>query len=225
MNISSLKKTLTGLILFTVIANSQAQEIKSEPIFGSVLEKKISKDSTKKKSSFNLLKPAFLRLGVMGGGLISFDNSTGDNGGGTMGLRVEYGFTNRLSLVGEVQGNGIRSSTFTRNQASLGVNWMPFKSRRLQPYVGLGGGVGGNGFGNRRFGDNRPFGQFLDDDNNRERGVQGFAFARTGVNYVLAKKIIATAETSYQLPFNNASSNGGLALRVGLSYQFGKRRK
>lgn len=233
MNISSLKKTLTGLALLSILFNTQAQEVKEvtkevkpEPIFGSVLERKVSKDSSKKHTLFNPLKPAFFRVGVLGGGLIAFDNSSNDRAGGTMGLRLEYGFSNRISLVADFQGNRINNTTFSNGQSSLGINWMPFKSRRLQPYFGAGAGVGrdGNGFGryDDRRGGSRPFDN---DFNRRDRGVQGFAYARTGLNYVLAKKLLAIGEASYQLPFNNSTSNGGVALRVGLAYQFGKNKK
>ena len=203
-----------------------AQTTQSETVFGSVLERKVQKDSTKKKTSFNPLKPAFLRIGIMGGGLISFENNTNDNVGGTSGLRIEYGFSNRWSLVGEIQANHFEGTTFSRGQTSLGINWMPFKSRRLQPFFGLGGGVGGDGFrGGNRFGKNGrdSYDNVLDNKGNND-DVQAFAFARTGLNYVLFKRIIATAETGYQLPFNNNSSNGGLSLRVGAAYQFGKRK-
>ena len=220
-------KLAFSLILVGISLESIAQTTKSEPIFGSVVERKVQKDSTKKKVSFNPLKPAFLRVGVIGGGVIGFENTASDNGGGTAGLRVEYGFSNRLSLVGEVAGNAYEGTTFSRGQTSLGINWMPFKSKRLQPYFGLGGGVGGNGFRGGRGGKNgRGYDGFFEDDstkNNQE--AQGFAYARTGLNYVLFKKIIATAEAGYQVPFNTSSSNGGLSLRVGVAYQFTKKIK
>lgn len=218
-------KVTFSLILTGISLDSIAQSTKSEPIFGSVLERKVQKDSTKNKATFNLLKPAFLRVGVVGGGLIGFENSATERGG-TSGLRVEYGITNRWSLVGEVAGNRFRGLTFSNGQASLGVNWMPFKSKRLQPYFGLGGGVGGDGFRGGRGGrDNRGFyGRYENNDDN-DQNSQGFAFVRTGLNYVLFKKIIATAETSYQLPFNTSGSNGGLSVRAGVAYQFGKKVK
>jgi hypothetical protein len=220
-------KLTFSLILIGISLKSIAQNTKSEPIFGSIVERKVQKDSTKKKVSFNPLKPAFLRIGVMGGGLIGFENTSTDNGGGTAGIRVEYGFSNRLSLVGEVVGNRFEGTTFSRGQASLGINWMPFKSRRLQPYFGMGGGVGGDGFRGGRGGRNgRGFDGFFENnstENNQE--AQGFAFVRTGLNYVLFKKIIATAETGYQVPFNTSSSNGGLSLRVGVAYQLSKKVK
>lgn len=218
-------KLLLGLILLGSSWVSIAQTTKSETIFGSVLERKIQKDSTKKRSSFNPLKPAFLRIGVMGGGLIGFENNTNDNVGGTIGLRIEYGFSNHWSLVGEIQGNRFEGTTFSRGQTSLGINWMPFKSRRLQPFFGLGGGIGEDGFRGNHFGRNRRDNYNNGFDNNDDKHeLQGFVFARTGLNYVLFNRIIATAETNYQLPFNNSNSNGGLSLRIGAAYQFGKRK-
>ena len=217
-------KVLLGLFLLGSSWIGFAQKIKNEPIFGTVIERKVSKDSTKKHSSFNLLKPAFLRVGVMGGTLIGFGNT--DKVGGTSGLRVEYGISNHWSVIGEVQGNYFRGSTFSRGQGSLGINWMPFKSRRLQPYFGIGGGISGNGF-ERKERERNGYGNFerwFEDTHENNQKVQGFALARTGLNYVLFKKIIATVETGYQLPFNNNTSNGGLALRIGASYQFGKKK-
>ena len=218
-------KVLLGLFLMGSSISVFAQNSKSEPIFGTVIERKAQKDSTKKKL-FNPFKPAFLRVGVMGGALIGFENTNRDNLGGTSGLRVEYGISNRWSIVGEVQGNYFRGTTFSTGQGSLGINWMPFKSRRLQPYFGVGGGVGSDGFGRGRDGRNNrgDFGSWLENTHENNQDVQGFAFARTGLNYVLFKKIIATVETGYQLPFNNNNSNGGLALRIGGSYQFGKKK-
>ena len=221
MNI--LKFTFSA-ILIGIVSESIAQTTKSEPIFGSVVERKVQKDSTKKKSSFNLLRPAFLRIGVMGGGLISFENSATEIGS-TSGLRVEYGFSNHWSLVGEVLRNHFEGTTFPKGQASLGVNWMPFKSKRLQPYFGLGTGIGGHGFRGGREGRNgRGFYGYTDDDSYNSN-VQGFIFTRTGLNYVMIRRIIATVETNYQLPFDNSSSKGGLSFRIGASYQFSKKIK
>jgi hypothetical protein len=104
---------------------------------------------------------------------------------------------------------------------------MPFKSRRLQPYFGLGGGLGGDGFRGGRGGKNgRGFDGFFENNTteNYQQG-QGFAYARTGLNYVVFKRIIATAETGYQATFNTSSTNGGLSLRVGVAYQFSKKVK
>jgi hypothetical protein len=214
-----------SLILVGISLKTIAQTTKSEPVFGSVLERKVQKDSTKKKTSFNPLKPAFLRIGVMGGGLIGFENSTTESGG-TAGIRVEYGFSNRLSLVGEVAGNSTEGTTFSRGQASLGINWMPYKSRRLQPYFGLGGGVGGDGFRGERGGRyGRGYDGWFENTSENNQEAQGFAYARTGLNYVLVKKIIATVETGYQVPFNTSSSSGGLSLRGGVAYQLSRKVK
>jgi hypothetical protein len=214
-----------SLILVGISLKTIAQTTKSEPVFGSVLERKVQKDSTKKKTSFNPLKPAFLRIGVMGGGLIGFENSTTESGG-TAGIRVEYGFSNRLSLVGEVAGNRFDGTTFSRGQASLGINWMPYKSRRLQPYFGLGGGVGGDGFRGGRGGKyGRGYDGWFENTSENNQEAQGFAYARTGLNYVLVKKIIATVETGYQVPFNTSSSSGGLSLRGGVAYQLSRKVK
>ena len=213
------------LILVGISTKNMAQTTKVEPIFGSVVERKVQKDSTKKKISFNPFKPAFLRIGVIGGGLIGFENTSTDKGGSTAGLRVEYGLSNRFSLVGEVIGNDYEGTTFSRGQTSLGVNWMPFKSRRLQPYFGLSAGIGGDGLKGGRGGRNgHKFDGFFEDnsaENNQE--TQGFAYVRTGLNYVLFKRIIATMETGYQATFNTSNSNGGLSLRVGIAYQFTKK--
>jgi hypothetical protein len=218
-------KLTFSLILVGISLESIAQATKAEPIFGSVLERKVQKDSTKNKADFNLLKPAFLRVGVVGGGLIGFENAATERGG-TSGLRVEYGISNRWSLVGEVAGNRFRGITFSNGQASLGINWMPFKSKRLQPYFGLGGGVGGDGFRGGRGGRNdRGFDGRFDNDDENDQNSQVFAFVRTGLNYVLFKKIIAMAETGYQLPFKTSGSNGGLSVRAGVAYQFGKKVK
>lgn len=218
-------KVLLGLFLLGSSSGVFAQNSKVEPIFGTVVERKLQKDSTK-KNSFNPLKPAFLRVGIIGGALIGFENINSDNVGGTSGLRVEYGLSNRWSIIGEVQGNYFRGAAFSRGQGSLGINWMPFKSKRLQPYFGVGGGIGGDGFGRKERGRNGygDFDGWFENRQENDQNTQGFAFARTGLNYVLFKKIIATVETGYQLPFNNNNSNGGLALRIGASYQFGKKK-
>ena len=121
--------------------------------------------------------------------------------------------------------NHFEGTTFPKGQASLGVNWMPFKSKRLQTYFGLGTGIGGHGFrGGRERRNGRGFYGYTDDDSYNSN-VQGFIFTRTGLNYVVIRRIIATVETNYQLPFDNSSSKGGLSFRIGASYQFSKKIK
>jgi hypothetical protein len=247
-----MKKQLSNAVAVALflglVFNSQAQSNQQEPVFGTVVVKKHTNDSTKKKSSFNLFRPAFFRLGIIGGGLISLnDNQLKDsNGGGLLGLRAEYGLSNRFSVVGQLQNNLRRVSAFPKGQASIGLNWMPFKSQRVQPFVGLAVGIGMNnlGFGRDGFGRERnrfqggatPWGgHYPNPSMNNDslstfgkggRDVQGFGLVRTGVNYVLARRIIGTLEGTYQLPFNNSSNtNGGFSLALGLSYQFGRIKK
>lgn len=230
-------------LVFGLVLNTNAQSTKEEPIFGTVVVKKSKTDSTHKKSSFNPLRPAFFRLGLIGGATIGLDNnqSARANGGGLLGLRAEYGLTNRFSVVGQLQNNfrGI-SGAFPAGQASLGLNWMPFKSQRLQPFVGLAVGVGTDRMGRNGLRGDRdgyqgsPWGNGMPNHNTGDslrnwrdgRGVQGFGLARVGFNYVLARRIIGTIEGTYQLPFNgSANSNGGFSLAMGLSYQFGRIKK
>jgi len=217
-------KLLLGLLIWGSSLAGFAQTTKSEAVFGSVLERKVQKDTTKKRRSYNLLKPAFLRIGLMGGGLIGFKNNTNENIGGSIGLRIEYGISNRWSLSSEIQVNRFEGTPFLGGQSALGINWMPIKSRRLQPFFGLGVGIGRNEFKASRYGKNSPDGDDnLFDIHENNRAIRGFAFARTGVNYVLFTNVIAIAETAYQLPFNQSNATGGLSLRLGAAYQFGKR--
>lgn len=239
-----MRKVNAKVVMLTLLAVGFAMQIKAqktnpEPIFGSTVMKKSSTDSTKKKSSIRLFHPVFLRLGAIGGVAIPFDNSTNQEIGGAMGLRVEYGLSNRVSLLGEVQANGSNGLTFPSAQTSLGVNLMPFKSKRLQPYVGVSFGVGGGG-GNENNKSGIDGNKGGKDGNNETNGVEttdstetnvngdgfkAFGQMRIGLNYVVAKRLISTFETAYQIPFNNTTgSNGGLMLRIGLSYQFGKRK-
>lgn len=241
----TVKVVLLTLLAVGFAMQSKAQKVNPEPVFGTVVVKQNRGDSTKKKSSFRLFHPAFLRLGTMGGGVIPFDNSINSEVGGTMGLRAEYGFSNLVSLVGEVQMNGSNGITFPSAQTSLGLNLMPFKSKRIQPYVGVSFGVGGGGGNDKNNGSmdgyvgiydgNETYGTETNDTNNGIDGndkdggrgdFQTFGQMRLGLNYVLAKRFISTFETGYQLPFTNlTTSNGGIMARIGFAYQFNKRKK
>ena len=233
----SVKVVLLTMLTSGIIFQINAQKINSEPIFGSIVVRKSEIDSTKKKSTFHLFRPAFLRIGAMGGVVVPFDNSINREVGGTMGLRVEYGLSNRVSLLGEVQANGSNGITFRPAQTSLGINLMPFKSKRLQPYIGVSFGIGGgigtdrNNRGEKDGKDGRyeMNGIEISDstETNRKNGdFQAFGQMRLGLNYVIAKRFISTFETTYQLPFNTStSSNGGLVARIGFAYQFGKKNK
>lgn len=209
--------------------NAQSNQ-KNEPIFGTVVVRKTTSDSTKKP--FNVLKPAFLRLGIIGGSIFSSSDGNKNSTGGMLGLRVEYGISNRFSVVGQFQNNGIRNNTFPSVQTSIGINWMPFKSQRLQPYVGLGLGIGGNGFGRKdeRFGRGGFGGMFnFDQDSTgsirNRRHASGFGVIKTGLNYVIARRIIGTIEANYQVPFQSENSKAGANIALGLSYQFGRNKK
>lgn len=208
------------LCVFSLAFKVSAQNTnQSEPVFGTLVVKKTTSDSTKKP--FNLFKPAFLRLGLIGGSMISFDGGRNSNGG-MLGLRVEYGISNRFSVVGQFQNNRSRSDDFPNAQASLGLNWMPFKSKRLQPYVGLGVGIGGDRLDRNDF---RYAGRRFDYNNlNERRHAEGFGLVKTGLNYVLAKRLIGTIEANYQMPFQNKDSNGNANIALGLSYQFGRKK-
>ena len=220
---NSLIKVLTLMFVLAFVFKAQAQNINNnEPIFGTVVVKKVSSDSTKKP--FNIFKPAFLRLGLIGGSIISFDGGR-NSVGGMLGLRAEYGISNRFSIVGQLQHNVGRVEDIPEAQASLGLNWMPFKSKRLQPYVGLGVGIGGDGFGRynrRRFG---AMPSFDFDNNERRHHAEGFSLVRTGLNYVIARRLIGTLEANYQMPFQTEGSNGNANIALGLSYQFGRNKK
>jgi hypothetical protein len=233
----SVKVVLLTLLVVGFAMQTKAQKVNSEPIFGSLVIKKSSTDSTKRKSNFHLFRPAFLRVGTMGGVAIPFDNSTNREVGGTMGLRLEYGLSNRISLLGEVQANGNNGFTFPSAQTSLGINLMPFKSKRLQPYVGVSFGVGGDGGNDRNNSgkNDRRDGKYemngiestdSTETYRKDGGFQAFGQMRLGLNYVIAQRFISTFETTYQLPFNNSTtSNGGVVAKIGLSYQFGKKSK
>lgn len=230
----TVKVVLLTLLAVGFAMQSKAQKSSPFPVFGFEIFKKNGSDTTKKKSSFRLFHPAFLRLGTMGGIVIPFDNSTSSEVGGTMGLRAEYGFSNLVSLVGEVQVNGRNGLTFPSAQTSLGINLMPFRSKRIQPYVGVSFGVGGGGGNDKNNGGVEGYDAYYDTEKNealnpkaegfgmgKEGNFQAFGQMRIGLNYVLAKSFISTFETGYQLPFNNLStSNRGLMARIGFAYQF-----
>lgn len=220
-------KVVFAMYMFNIALSTNAQSIKQEePVFGTVISKKTTSDSSKKP--FNLLKPAFFRIGIIGGSMISLDAERESNGG-MLGLRLEYGLSNHFSVIGQFQNNRSRNNILPDAQASLGLNWMPFKSRRLQPYVGFGVGIGGNSFGRNAYRFSRGRYSALPpkdlDNNNERRHPEGFGLVKLGLNYVLAKRLIATLESNYQLPFQAKNTNGNVNIALGLSYQFGRKKK
>ena len=205
----------------TTINTASAQNVDSTTVFGYVVPKpKLDSNGNPKR----VFKPAFKRLGFYGGGLIPFD---GGEGGGTSGVRFEYGFSNKWSILADFQGNRTQDTSFSSAQASLIVRTMPFKARRLQTYLGAGWSIGGGQSGGRdggRKGNHSPHIDPVDDNENDE--VKQYAVVQTGVNYILLRRLIASVEGNYQVQIagTNAQKYGAASVKVGLAYQFGKRK-
>lgn len=225
-----MKKILTFvafmlLLMFGNVQSAMAQQADSTAIFG--YEVPHSEPDTAQKKCFLkklIPHPAFTRLGVTGGGIMSL--SSDNEIGGAAGMRAEYGFSNKFSLVAAAQMNdGQNNIAISTMQISLAVHWMPFKAHRLQPFFGAGWGLGLDGFGHFGKGGHVDF--FDNENNQNSEDVQNFAIAQTGLNYVLFRRLIATAEVTYQLPIGSTTStnsNGLLAANLAVSYQFGKRK-
>jgi hypothetical protein len=224
MKLSLLKVTVLTMLATGYVLQTQAQQTTPEPVFGSVVLRKKASDSTKNTPKFRLFHPTFFRIGAMGGVNAFLNNANRPSG--LMSLRTEYGFSNVVSLLGELQVNGRVGVSFPTVQALLGLNIMPIKSRRLQPFVGASLGIGA--YGNRKFmDDDEPYpysnnGTITD----RDKRIQAFGQMRLGLNYVVANRLISTFETSYQLPFNNLDGNNGSILaKIGFAYQLNKTSK
>ncbi len=199
-----------------------AQNADSTTVFGYAVPKpKLDSNGNPK----HVFKPAFKRLGFTTGGLIPFN---GAEGGGTSGVRFEYGLSNKTSILFDFQGNRGGDSTFSGGQAGLLIRTMPFKARRLQPYFGagwaIGGGHSGRGFGERN---GHIKGQIIDNDAETNDGtVKNYAIVQTGLNYIVWRRVIASLEGNYQVQVGgtNAQKYGGASVKFGLAYQFGKRK-
>jgi hypothetical protein len=207
---------------FVNISHSSAQSADSTTVFGySVPKPKLDSNGNPK----HVFKPAFKRLGLTTGALIPFN---GSEVGGTSGLRFEYGFSNKTSLLLDFQGNRGSDSTFSGGQAGLMLRTMPFAARRLQPYFGAGWAIGG-GQSRRGFGEGRGHGrgQFVDNDTEVNDGaVKNYVMGQVGVNYIVWRRVIASLEGNYQVQVGgtNAQKLGGASVKFGLAYQFGKRK-
>ena len=205
----------------TIINTAAAQNVDSTTVFGYVVPKpKLDSNGNPK----HVFKPAFKRLGVYGGGLIPLN---GGEGGGTSGVRFEYGFSNKWSILTDFQGNRSQDTSFSSAQASLIVRTMPFKARRLQPYFGAGWSIGGgqnSGRDSGRKDNHSPYIDHVDDNENDE--IKQYAVVQTGVNYILLRRLIASVEGNYQVQIagTNAQKYGAASVKVGLAYQFGKRK-
>jgi hypothetical protein len=203
---------------FVNFSNLSAQNADSTTVFGYVVPKpKLDSNGNPKR----VFKPAFKRLGFTTGALIPFN---GGQVGGTSGLRFEYGFSNKASLLLDFQGNRSKDSTFAGGQAGLMLRTMPFQSRRLQPYFGIGYAIGG---GRSEGGRGGKKGQNWDlDDEINGTGVKHYAVGQFGVNYIVFRRVIASLEGNYQVQVGgeNAQKLGGASVKFGLAYQFGKRK-
>ena len=205
----------------TTINTASAQNVDSTTVFGYVVPKpKLDSNGNPKR----VFKPAFKRLGFYGGGLIPLN---GGEGGGTSGMRFEYGFSNKWSILADFQGNRTQDTSFSSSQASLIVRTMPFKSRRLQPYLGAGWSIGGGQSGGRDGGRKGNHSPHIDPVNDHENdAVKQYAVLQTGVNYILLRRLIASVEGNYQVQIagTNAQKYGAASVKIGLAYQFGKRK-
>jgi hypothetical protein len=216
-------KKVVFLLVFTAtqflnMGNVSAQNADSTTVFGYAIPKpKLDSNGNPK----HVFKPAFKRLGLTTGALFPLN---GGQGGGTSGLRFEYGLSNKWSISADFQANRSRDTTFSGGQAGLLFRTMPFAARRLQPYFGAGWAIGGGrSGGNRGRGRDRNLDLF-DDDN--DGVVKNYAVLQTGVNYILFKRVIASVEGNYQVQVGgtNAQKLGGASAKLGLAYQFGKRK-
>ena len=205
----------------TTINTASAQNEDSTTVFGYVVPKpKLDSNGNPKR----VFKPAFKRLGFYGGGLIPLD---GGEGGGTSGMRFEYGFSNKWSILADFQGNRSQDTAFSSAQASLIVRTMPFKARRLQPYFGAGWSIGGGQSGGRDGYGRGNHGTYIDHvDDNENDEIKQYAVVQTGVNYILLRRLIASVEGNYQVQIagTNAQKYGAASVKIGLAYQFGKRK-
>lgn len=206
---------------FVNIDNVSAQNADSATVFGYVVPKpKLDSNGNPKR----VFKPAFVRVGFTTGALMPLN---GSQTGGTSGLRLELGLSNKWSILADFQANRSRNnqdSTFSGGQAGLLFRTMPFASRRLQPYFGAGWAIGGGrSWGNGGRGRDRNFDLV---NNGTEGVVRNYAVLQTGVNYILFKRVIASVEGNYQVQVGgtNAQKLGGASAKLGLAYQFGKRK-
>ncbi len=201
----------------------KAQNVDSTTVFGYVVPKpKLDSNGNPK----HVFKPAFKRLGFTMGGLIPFN---GGEGGGTSGIRFEYGLSNKTSILLDFQGNNARDTSFSGGQASLLVRTMPFKARRLQPYFGIGYSIGGGQTGKNRFGgrDGKNYPNYVDNDTETNDNIaKHYAVGQVGLNYIVMRRVIASLDATYQAQIGgtNLQKYGAASVKFGLAYQFGKRK-
>ena len=203
---------------FVNFSSLSAQNADSTTVFGYAVPKpKLDSNGNPK----HVFKPAFKRLGFTTGALFPLN---GGEVGGTSGLRFELGLSNKWSILADFQGNRGSDSTFSGGQAGLLFRTMPFAARRLQPYFGAGWAIGGGRSGGNR-GRGRGHNYDLADDAT-EGVVRNYAVLQTGLNYIVWRRVIASVEGNYQVQVGgtNAQKFGGASAKLGLAYQFGKRK-
>jgi hypothetical protein len=209
----------TALFVFFVnlmtVGAQEAATTTKPPIFGTYVP---AKDTAQSKFR---LRPAFGRFGMTAGSFMGMDSSY--QRGGAVGLRAELGFTNQLSLVANAEIGRI-------NQTTLALHWQPFNnaSSRWQPYFGAGwsatakGNTGSlvNNVGRGGFGKHGGFDGF-DNFNSSTIAVSHGLALQTGFNYLLARKVIAHIDATYQVPLNTTVTKvSTVGLRFGISRQF-----
>ena len=206
--------TILLLVVFSVLTSElSAQQADSSTVFGYVVPRK-NNDST------HHYHAAFKRLGVTGGSVFSLGSDSDEEG--YSGLRAEYGFTPRKSLVLDAQlGRGM--------ETALAFHYALSKGGRWQPYFGLG--VGGNLGGGGRDGNGRHNGRnhvdsvyHINRDSLDNKDANAYGIVKLGLNYVLIRRVIVSFQADYRQPFTGTTTTGSVGLQMGISYQFGKRR-
>jgi hypothetical protein len=205
--------TLVAQESATPIPTATAATAVKTPIFGTYIP---VKDTSARKFG-----PAFVRFGITSAGFAAADTS--NQGGGAAGVRMEIGFSNKLSLVGNVEMGSI-------NQSTLALHLHPFNSTssRWQPYFGAGWSAtakGTNGIfsgrgGHGGFGKRGGWDGFGDFENSTITISHSLAL-QTGFNYLLRRRWIAHIDATYQVPLNTTVSKIATAgVRIGISRQF-----
>lgn len=172
----------------------------------------------------SLINPFFFRAGFMSGVLM---------GGGTtstIGLRTEYGLSKIFSVVGDAQMNR-GNNAFSGGQGTLAMRYVPFDFKRFQPYVSVGFGVGSGIPGHRRHCHHQQVQTSTSTQTSGEITVPvqevhhrliGLALLQIGTNFKVSSHFVAQAEALFQMQLSRHPEAGGIGVRMGMAYQFGK---
>ena len=214
---------VTVLTMLSLNSNVvQAQQTETPSVFGYQVPKT--------DTSVHHWRPAYLRLGVVGGANAVLNGTEAEGFGG---LRAEIGLSNRFSIAADIRNARSEDSLNIVPQFGLSARYVVQQSNRLQTYIGLGWGLGGSGGGRNGDGDKKGRNHIDNDSLKVERvdgndKIQNFVTAQLGVNYLLARRLILHAEVSYYLPVGGSNlptpNNGGLMAQVGLAYQLGRKK-